>query len=145
MSTGGLRSWPGAAESRKDHNTNVSHYELIFRAEMSRKRYGKSLIRLAMTDLAMTDRAFPLSTVGVGQKVVVKEVCSGISGIEGGDIGLRLAELGFVAGEPLRVVAQGYPGREPIAVRIGNTTFALRRFEADHVLVAPAAEIGIQS
>jgi ferrous iron transport protein A len=36
------------------------------------------------------------------------------------------------------VIAHGYPGNEPIAVRIGNTTFALRRFEADHVLVVPA-------
>jgi len=106
---------------------------------MSRKRYGKPLIHLKMAD-----HIFPLSSVGVGQTVVVREVRSGVSGTEGGDIGLRLAELGFVAGEPLRIVAQGYPGREPIAVRIGNTTFALRRFEADHVLVAPA-EIGIGS
>ncbi|HTP99906.1 MAG TPA: FeoA family protein [Casimicrobiaceae bacterium] len=47
----------------------------------------------------------------------------------------RLREIGFVEGEPVRVVAHGYPGREPIAVRIGRATFALRRFEADRVLV----------
>ena len=41
-----------------------------------------------------------------------------------------------MAGEPVRVIAQGHPGREPIAVRIGGTTFALRRFEAEQVLVA---------
>ena len=40
----------------------------------------------------------------------------------------------------LRVVAQGFPGHEPIAVRIGSTTFALRRFEADHVMVIAADE-----
>src|SRR5437868_4488984 len=85
-------------------------------------------------------RAVPLSCVGVGQKVVVCEVRCGVSDAEGGDIGLRLLELGFIEGEPLRVVAHGYPGREPIAVRIGNTTFALRRFEADHVLVVSAPE-----
>ena len=82
----------------------------------------------------------PLSSVGVGRTVIVGEVRTGISEAEGGDIGLRLLELGFVEGEPLRVVAHGYPGHEPIAVRIGNTTFALRRFEADHVLVVPAPE-----
>ena len=47
----------------------------------------------------------------------------------------RLMEIGFVEGEPVRVIAHGYPGREPIAVRIGGTTFALRRFEADRILV----------
>ena len=91
-------------------------------------------------DFSPTDGLVPLSSVGVGQRVIVREVRLGISEVEGGDIGLRLLELGFVEGEPLRVVAHGYPGREPIAVRIGSTTFALRRFEADHVLVVPAEE-----
>jgi len=52
-------------------------------------------------------------------------------------LNLRLMELGFVDGEPVRVIAHGHPGREPIAVRIGGTTFALRRFEADRILVTP--------
>jgi ferrous iron transport protein A len=86
------------------------------------------------------DRPVPLSRIGVGQSVIVREVRCGISEVEGGDIGLRLLELGFIEGEPLRVVAHGYPGREPIAVRIGNTTFALRRFEAEHVLVVSPPE-----
>jgi len=94
----------------------------------------------SLNSLATTDHLIPLSCVGVDQSVIVREVRSGISEVEGGDIGLRLLELGFVEGEPLRVVAHGYPGREPIAVRIGSTTFALRRFEADHVLVVAAPE-----
>ncbi len=48
---------------------------------------------------------------------------------------LRLIEIGFIPGETLRVVAHGQPGNEPIAVRIGGTTFALRRLEADYVRV----------
>ena len=47
----------------------------------------------------------------------------------------RLVEIGFVPGEKLRVIAHGHPGHEPIAVRIGGTTFALRRFEADYIYV----------
>lgn len=86
-----------------------------------------------------------LSDAGVGQAVIVRRIRSGIFENEDGDIGLRLVELGFVEGELLRVVAQGHPGREPIAVRVGNTTFALRRFEADHVLVVPVSEAGICS
>lgn len=81
----------------------------------------------------------PLSRVAVGEPVVIRKVLVDPSGVENGEIGLRLLELGFVEGEALRVVAHGFPGHEPIAVRVGNTTFALRRFEADHVLVTPAA------
>lgn len=50
---------------------------------------------------------------------------------------LRLLEIGFVPGERVRVVALGPGGAEPIAVRIGGTMFALRRHEAEHILVAP--------
>jgi len=42
----------------------------------------------------------------------------------------RLVELGFVPGEVVRVIAKAFPGGHPIAVRLGNTTFALRRHEA---------------
>lgn len=55
------------------------------------------------------------------------------------DLVLRLVEIGFVPGERLRVVAHGLPGGEPIAVRLGDTTFALRRFEAGFIRVQPLA------
>ena len=92
--------------------------------------------------VAIAEKRIALSRVGVGQIVTIREVRTGVSELEGGDIGLRLLELGFVVGESLRVIALGFPGGEPIAVRIGNTTFALRRFEADHVLVIPASKSG---
>jgi ferrous iron transport protein A len=50
---------------------------------------------------------------------------------------LRLLEIGFLPGERVRVIAQGYPGRDPLAVRIGHTTFALRRYEAALIRVVP--------
>jgi ferrous iron transport protein A len=53
------------------------------------------------------------------------------------DLGRRLAELGFLPGESLRIVARGLFGREPIAVRIGTGTFALRLFEAACIRVSP--------
>ena len=52
---------------------------------------------------------------------------------------LRLTEIGFVPGEAVRIVASGVPGREPLAVRLGHTTFALRRHEAALVRVTPGA------
>lgn len=51
-------------------------------------------------------------------------------------IQMRLLELGFAPGEAIRVVAESFPGRDPMAVRIGNTTFALRRREAAMIRVA---------
>jgi ferrous iron transport protein A len=48
---------------------------------------------------------------------------------------LRLLEIGFVPGEQVRVVALGPGGREPLAVRVAGALFALRRHEAEHVLV----------
>lgn len=53
------------------------------------------------------------------------------------ELALRLFEIGFVDGERVRVVARGFPGGEPVAVRVGGTIFALRRFEAEQVLIAP--------
>jgi ferrous iron transport protein A len=47
----------------------------------------------------------------------------------------RLLELGFVPGEFIEVVAEIWPGGDPMAIRVGNTTFALRRREAGAVLV----------
>jgi ferrous iron transport protein A len=52
---------------------------------------------------------------------------------------LRLTEIGFVPGEAVRIVATGLPGREPLAVRLGHTTFALRRHEASFIRVTPGA------
>lgn len=45
-------------------------------------------------------------------------------------VALRLLEIGFLPGESVRVIAHGQPGNDPLAVRIGHTTFALRRHEA---------------
>jgi ferrous iron transport protein A len=51
-------------------------------------------------------------------------------------IQMRLLELGFAPGEAIRVVAESFPGHDPMAVRIGNTTFALRRHEAAMIRIA---------
>lgn len=48
---------------------------------------------------------------------------------------LRLLELGFVPGERVHVVREGRPGRDPLALRLGHTTFALRRSEASFIRV----------
>ena len=47
----------------------------------------------------------------------------------------RLAELGFMAGESISVLRRGPGGREPIAVQVGDSVFALRRHEASCIRV----------
>ncbi len=50
----------------------------------------------------------------------------------------RLAELGFIVGEPVHLLRRGPGGREPIAVVIGDTMFGLRLLEAQCVEVEAA-------
>jgi ferrous iron transport protein A len=49
----------------------------------------------------------------------------------------RLLELGFISGEQFEIVAEAWPARDPFVVRIGNTTLALRRREAESIWVEP--------
>ncbi len=48
---------------------------------------------------------------------------------------LRLLEIGFVPGEAVQVLARGAWGGNPLAVRVGQATFALRQQEAAMVQV----------
>jgi ferrous iron transport protein A len=83
----------------------------------------------AGTDMKLTD----LKT-GTQARVVSVVPAEGVAALE---LGRRLAELGFLPGEAVRVVARGLLAREPIAVRIGTGTFALRLFEAACIRVCP--------
>lgn len=55
-------------------------------------------------------------------------------------IAQRLRDLGFVAGEPVRIAARGPLGADPLLVQIGYTRFALRRAEAARVRIAIGAQ-----
>ncbi len=49
----------------------------------------------------------------------------------------RLEELGFLPGEREMLMARAAPGGDPLAVRVGHSTYALRRQEAACVQVKP--------
>lgn len=57
----------------------------------------------------------------------------------GATVVMRLIEIGFVPGERFEIIAEARPGGDPIAVRVGGSCFALRRREADAVMVQLAA------
>lgn len=54
-------------------------------------------------------------------------------------IAQRLRDLGFVAGEQVKLVARGPVGADPLLIQIGSTRFALRRAEAARVAVRELA------
>ena len=47
----------------------------------------------------------------------------------------RLQELGFMPGERIHVHAEAFPGKDPMAIRVGNSIFALRRREAARIYI----------
>lgn len=47
----------------------------------------------------------------------------------------QLADIGFVPGESVSVLARAWPGADPLVVAVGQSRFALRRVEAACVLV----------
>ena len=60
------------------------------------------------------------------------------SGHDGGALQRRLMELGFVPGERVQVLRRVFRGHGPLAVRVGTSTFAMRRMESSLIEVLPA-------
>lgn len=79
-----------------------------------------------------------LSVLSPGATASVVSVGSG-KGDSFTSIERRLIELGFVHGEHVEVIAQAMPGGDPFVVRVGTSTFALRRREVESVWVEPAS------
>ncbi len=71
-----------------------------------------------------------LSPGAAGRVVGVGSPASALSPLE-----RRLLEFGFVSGEHVEILAEARPGRDPFVVRVGHTTLALRRREAESVWV----------
>jgi ferrous iron transport protein A len=63
------------------------------------------------------------------------DASSGLTGEESELLIARLRDLGFVAGARCELLARMWLGGDPLVVRIGGSTFALRRAEAAAVRV----------
>jgi ferrous iron transport protein A len=87
----------------------------------------------------LAGEVFRLSEASRGDAGVIVSV--GMSG-EGETEGLsrpelerRLLEMGFVEGAMVKVLHEGFIGRDPIAVQLDDMRVALRRREASDILV----------
>ncbi|MDO3386773.1 FeoA family protein [Gilvimarinus sp. SDUM040013] len=88
----------------------------------------------------MASTTLPLHQCSKGQTVRLLQVASQQAFADQDElVSLRLKELGFLPGAVLTVLGFGFLGRDPIAVKIGRTKFALRRAEASKLIVEPVA------
>ena len=91
---------------------------------------------LAANAVQAPDQALTLAGLRPGERGRVRAVVMpDASHAHDEGVVIRLLEIGFVPGEVVRVRALGPGGREPLAVQVGGTTFALRRHEAEHIQV----------
>lgn len=81
----------------------------------------------------------PLALGRKGMKGVVVRVgladSRGHSSIDPGELERRLLEIGFVEGARVEILHVGLIGGDPLAIRLDDMRVALRRREAEAVLV----------
>lgn len=85
---------------------------------------------------AQPDAASSLADAQIGTRHVVARLhCP----LDAGHWGPWLEEIGFLPGEEVVLMARARPGGDPMVVRVGSSTFALRRAEAACVLLTAEA------
>jgi ferrous iron transport protein A len=87
------------------------------------------------TILINIESSVRLTELAQGSKALVQDV---IDSHPDDTIARRLRDYGFVQGEPVRLVGRGPIGADPLLVELGYTRFALRRSEAERVVVEVA-------
>jgi ferrous iron transport protein A len=72
---------------------------------------------------------------GFSGRIEAIDVDGSDCGVPAAELERRLLELGIVEGASVDILHEGPVGRDPIAVRVNNTTIALRRREAMTIFV----------
>jgi ferrous iron transport protein A len=88
------------------------------------------------TSLFPTGPVRSLSSLNLHETAQVQGVDPAAGG-QPGERAQQLADIGFTPGERVSVVARAWPGGDPLVVRVGQSRFALRKAEADCILVQP--------
>jgi ferrous iron transport protein A len=95
--------------------------------------------RLQLTNLYPPQLS--LADASVGEVFTVEKV---VAPAGSDDWSAQLEDIGFLAGERVVIMARGMPGGDPLVVRVGLSTFALRLVEAACVKVKPlVAEVPV--
>ncbi len=88
-----------------------------------------------MSSLALTSLALGEAPLGFRGVIIALDVNHMGAALPAAELERRLIELGFVEGAAVELLHEGLFGRDPIAVRVAETTIALRRREAMAVRV----------
>ena len=75
-----------------------------------------------------------LADAAVGEVFTVHKVTAPVGAPEWAD---QLQDIGFLSGERVAIMARGLPGGDPLVVRVGLSTYALRLVEAACIRVQP--------
>ena len=65
----------------------------------------------------------------------IRKVRQVLAAPEFSDTARQLEEIGFIPNEQVTVLARGFPGGDPLVVRVGLSSFALRRHEAQMIML----------
>lgn len=78
-----------------------------------------------------------LGALRKGQRAVVigLDEAAVVTPLPPGELERRMIEMGLIEGARVEILHEGFPGADPLAVRINDHTLALRRAEAHAVLV----------
>ena len=100
-------------------------------------------LTMAPDTLASGTIALGDAPVGTRGRIIALYVNRALgAGLPPAELERRLIELGFVEGATVELIHEGLFGRDPIAVRIADTTIALRRREAMAIVVEAGKEAG---
>lgn len=86
----------------------------------------------ASANSAATQRQASLADIAIGEPCIVRQLIAPAAMPEWST---QLEDIGFIAGEPVTLMARGAFGGDPLVIRIGLSTFALRKAEAACILV----------
>lgn len=87
---------------------------------------------LQATQVGISAAVKALADIAIGEKCVVRQLLAPPGMPEWQ---MQLEDIGFIVGEPVTLMARGAFGGDPLVIRIGLSTFALRKAEAACVLV----------
>ena len=90
--------------------------------------------QITKRQLFLTSPPSNLAQAAVGDSFTVSGVVAPAGSLEWAS---QLQDIGFLPGEHVAIMARGLPGGDPLVVRVGLSTFALRNAEAACVLVTP--------
>jgi ferrous iron transport protein A len=106
-------------------------------AGVAAKCYYEALAMPDTSALIFATLALGEAPVGFRGRIVALDMSRAhAAGLPKPELERRLLELGFVEGAEVELLHQGLFGGDPIAIRVADSTIALRRREAMAIMVA---------